>query len=123
MKSSDLGVYCNHLIQRGATHAKEIHPGSVATAPWVRLKCQFVCVGYGNGYCSPPDTRTPEQTRAILDGYRRAILFHIEVPHMPKKEKRYREFLDMLVDLEGEMFKDGFYKAFVLLAGPPPMLG
>jgi predicted metal-binding protein len=24
----------------------------------------------------------------------------------------------MLVDLEGEMFKDGYYKAFVFLAGP-----
>jgi len=24
----------------------------------------------------------------------------------------------MLVDLEGELFKDGFYKAFVFLAGP-----
>jgi len=24
----------------------------------------------------------------------------------------------MLIDLEGDMFKDGYYKAFVLLAGP-----
>jgi predicted metal-binding protein len=24
----------------------------------------------------------------------------------------------MLIDLEGEMFKDGYYKAFVFLAGP-----
>jgi|GEM_PF-2393063 len=27
-------------------------------------------------------------------------------------------YLDMLVNLEGELFKDGFYKAFVMLAGP-----
>ena len=37
---------------------------------------------------------------------------------MPEKEKHYREFFDMLVDLEGEIFKDGYYKAFVFLAGP-----
>jgi predicted metal-binding protein len=26
--------------------------------------------------------------------------------------------MDILADLEGEMFKDGFYRAFVLLSGP-----
>ena len=30
----------------------------------------------------------------------------------------HRKFFDKLVDLEGEVFKDGFYKAFVYLAGP-----
>jgi predicted metal-binding protein len=29
-----------------------------------------------------------------------------------------RQFLEMLIDLEGEIFKDGFYKAFVFLEGP-----
>jgi len=118
MVDISLEKYCAQAVARGATDAKEIHPSSVVTAPWVRLKCQFGCVGYGKGYCCPPDTPTPEQTRTILDSYHRCILFHIEVPHMPKKEKRYREFFDNLVDLEGEMFKDGFYKAFVMLAGP-----
>ncbi len=58
------------------------------------------------------------ETRRILDGYRRAILFHLECPKTPERRKRIKEFLDMLVDLEGELFKDGFYKAFVLLEGP-----
>jgi predicted metal-binding protein len=90
----------------------------VVTAPWVRLKCQFGCPGYDRGYCCPPHTPTPAETRAVLDSYHRALLFHIEVPHRPEKEKRYRAYFEMLTDLEGEMFKDGYYKAFVLLAGP-----
>ena len=118
MTDDDLEKHCKYAFERGATHAKQIHPSSVVTAPWVRLKCQFGCPLYGMGYCCPPDTPRPEETRAILDSYHRAILFHIEVPHMPKKEKHYRKFFDMLVDLEGEIFKDGFYKAFVYLAGP-----
>ena len=118
IKDKELEKYCKVAIQGGATHAKQIPPDSVVTEPWVRFKCQFGCPGYGKGYCCPPDTPTPRQTREMLDSYKRAILFHIEVPHMPQKEKRYRKFFNMLVDLEGELFKDGFYKAFVFLAGP-----
>jgi predicted metal-binding protein len=118
INDKDLEKYCKSAIKGGATHAKQIHPGTVVTAPWVPLKCQFGCPGYSKGYCCPPHTPTPDRTREILDAYQRAILFHIEVPHMPQKEKHYRKFFDMLVDLEGRLFKDGFYKAFVFLAGP-----
>jgi len=114
----DLQEYCLQAVEKGATHAKQIEPSSVVTAPWVRLKCQFGCPGYNKSHCCPPYTTTHEQTRAILDSYHRAILFHIEVPHRPEKEKHYRRFFDMLVDLEGEIFKDGYYKAFVFLSGP-----
>jgi predicted metal-binding protein len=116
--AEDLLNYCERAVREGATHAKPVHPGSVVTAPWVRLKCQFGCTGYGKSHCCPPFTPTHEQTRAILDSFERAILFHIEVPDMPKKEKHYRKYFDMLVDLEGEIFKDGYYKAFIFLAGP-----
>lgn len=118
MADPDLEIYCARAVEKGATHAKQIHPSSVVTAPWVRMKCQFGCPGYGKGWCCPPYTPTPRETRSVLDSYHRAILFHIEVPHMPKKERHYRKFFDMLVDLEGEMFKDGYYKAFVYLSGP-----
>ena len=102
----------------GVIDACIISPSQVVTAAWVRLKCQFGCPGYGKSYCCPPNTPTPEQTRKVLDSYQRALLFHIEVPDMPAKEKHYRKFFDALVDLEGEIFKDGYYKAFVFLAGP-----
>lgn len=118
--NSDLEKYRTRAIKGKATHAQQIHPSSVVTAAWVRLKCQFGCTGYGKGYCCPPDTPAPEQTRAIIDCYHRAILFHIETAKIPDRSRRefVTEFYEMLIDLEGEMFKDGYYKAFVFLAGP-----
>jgi predicted metal-binding protein len=115
---TELEKYCSAAIEAGVTHAKQIDPGSVVTAPWVRLKCQFGCPRYGKGYCCPPHTPTPDQTRAILDSYRRAILFHIEAPGAERKVKGRLEYLDTLVELEGRMFKDQYYKAFIFLEGP-----
>jgi len=118
MKDRDLENYCKRAEEKGATHSKQISPSSVVTIPWVRLKCQFGCVNFNSSYCCPPFTPTPEQTRAIIDCYHRAILFHLEVPKAPNRGARLREYFEMLTDLEGEIFKDGFYKAFVFLAGP-----
>jgi predicted metal-binding protein len=117
MQDPDLQKYCDEAVKMGATQAKQIDPNSVVTAPWVRWKCQFGCPEYGKGYCCPPDSPTPEQTRAVIDSYRRAILFHLENPKTPDRGKRSRDFYDMLIDLEVEMFKDGYYKAFALVAG------
>ena len=78
MSHKDLDQYCDLGIEAGAAHAKIIHPGTVITALWVRLKCQFGCAGYGKKYSCPPDTPSPEQMRSILDTYHRAIIFHAE---------------------------------------------
>ncbi|MGD0856664.1 MAG: DUF2284 domain-containing protein, partial [Dehalococcoidia bacterium] len=88
------------------------------TAPWPIWKCQYGCTGYGERYACPPDTPTWDRTRQLLDSYNRAILFHLEAPATPERGKIGREYLEKLVELEVEMFKDGYYKAFVLLAGP-----
>jgi len=119
MTDMDLRSYCMYAMERGATDAKQVHPGSVVTAPWVRLKCQFGCPMYGKGYCCPPESPSPEQTRAIIDCYRRAILFHHKVikKEGESRRKTSNEYYEMLVELEGTMFKDGHYKAFVFLAG------
>ncbi|MFB3925368.1 MAG: DUF2284 domain-containing protein [Syntrophales bacterium] len=116
--NDDLDKYIEYAIRNGATNAKQIQPGSVVTAPWVRLKCQYGCSGFGSSFCCPPNTPTPEETRKILDSYKRAVLFHLELPRMQGRGKRFDDFVAMLTDLEGEIFKDGYYKAFVFLAGP-----
>lgn len=118
MKHDDLDRYCRMALDGGVTDAVPIHPGSVVTAPWVRMKCQFGCPVYGMGYACPPHTPTHDQTRAVLDAYQRAILFHIEAPAAPDRGARYRAIMEMLLELEGVLFKDGYYKAFVLLSGP-----
>lgn len=118
MKGNDLKKYADYALKEGADTVKQIEPSSVVTAAWVRLKCQFGCGGYGHGYCCPPDTPTAEETRQVLDCYDRALLFHILTVSPEDRKKRLKKFFRMMIDLEGEIFKDGYYKAFVYLAGP-----
>ena len=113
MGEKSLEKYCTLALERGATHAKLIHPSSVVTAPWVRIKFQFGCVRYNKCYCCPPYSPTPEQTRAVIDCYHRAILFHLEAPPEPDQLRHLQEFSAMLTDLEGEVFKDGYYNALL----------
>ena len=117
MSNSDLQKFHKKAIKGGVTDVKLIHPSSVVTAPWVRFKCQFGCPFYGLSYCCPPDTPNHDQTRAVLDSYNRALLFHIELPDSEDRVKRSNKIHEMLVKMEGEVFKDGFYKAFILPIG------
>jgi predicted metal-binding protein len=115
MEGSGLDKYREEALRSGVAEAKVIETGSVVTAPWVRLKCLFSCPGGGKSHCCPPQTPAADETRAILDSYSKAILFHLAVPAFGEEHQRLQE---ILVKMEGDMFKDGYYKAFVLLAGP-----
>src|SRR5512139_2768938 len=68
--------FCKGALELGIEGAKIINPGSVVTAEWVRLKCQYGCPGFGESLCCPPRTPTPDMTRKVIDSYRRAILLH-----------------------------------------------
>jgi predicted metal-binding protein len=100
------------LVQRaeslGAESARLVRASTIATAPWVRLKCQYGCDGYGSSRCCPPHTPTPDGTRKVIDCYKRAILF----------EAGRREPRQIAVRLEREAFLAGYYKALGLGAGP-----
>jgi predicted metal-binding protein len=118
MDNTDLEKYCAFGKEHGVTDAKIIHPGTVVTAAWVRWKCRYGCPVYGERYTCPPDSPTHQQTREILDCYNRAILFHQVQPALPERSKIGKDFLNRMIELESEVFKDGYYKAFVFLAGP-----
>jgi predicted metal-binding protein len=107
--------YLTLALERGADHAKIIDTASIITAPWVRLKCQFGCYGYGRSLCCPPHTPTPEQTRQVLDSYTHALLLH---RHWRKGYTMVQEFNEMVVDLETTIFLDGYYKAWAMGSGP-----
>ena len=95
-------------LDLGALGARVVSPSAVQTAHWVRWKCQFGCSCYASSRMCPPHTPKPSQTRAMLDGYRRAVLF--EAP--PGQATR------IAADLERRLFLEGFYKALGLGAGP-----
>jgi len=107
--AADLESLAQRACRMGAHAAKVIEAASIATAPWVRLRCQYGCGGYNRTLCCPPYTPTPEETRRVADSYRHAILVHCK-PGANVKE--------LVVALEREVFLAGFYKAFALGAGP-----
>jgi len=101
--------FCGRALEMGALHAKIIKPSRVTTAQWVRLKCQYGCGGYGKRLTCPPYSPSHEQTRRMLDEYRRILLVHSS----PGKIVR-----EIVITLEREAFLAGYYKAFAIGCGP-----
>jgi predicted metal-binding protein len=101
--------FLKRIVELGATEAKIIESSSVVTAEWVRLKCQYGCGGYGTTYCCPPHTPRPEETRQVMDCYKKAILAHFG---------RNVRVTKTMVELEKEVFLAGYFKAFSFGAGP-----
>ena len=99
----------------GAADAKIVPPETVVTAPWVRLKCQFGCGGWGGRLTCPSHSPTPEQTRAVLDCYRLAVLIQSPVP---AGSDDWTPISRIVVALEREAFLAGHYQAFAFGCGP-----
>jgi predicted metal-binding protein len=110
--------FCKKAIEMGIEGAKIIDPGSVVTAEWVRIKCQYGCPGFGESLCCPSRTPTPEMTRKVIDSYQKAILLHQRLVKGKKRTERGRVFSKAIVRLEIEMFLDGYYKAWSMGSGP-----
>jgi len=104
--------WVRRAVEVGAAEAKVISPGTVVTATWVRLKCQYGCGGHGLRLTCPPYSPTPQQTRAMLDEYRVALLVH------NPGDAKWISIKDIVADLEREIFLAGHYKAFAFGSGP-----
>jgi len=110
--------FCKKAIEMGAEDAKVIDPASVVTAEWVRMKCQYGCPGFGMSLCCPPRAPTPDMTRKVIDSYRKAILLHQRLVKGEKRKEKGETFRKAILQLEIEMFLDGYYKAWSMGAGP-----
>ncbi|MDD5308582.1 MAG: DUF2284 domain-containing protein [Deltaproteobacteria bacterium] len=102
--------FVERALALGAAEAKIIDCATVATAAWVRMKCQFGCDGWASNLCCPPHTPTPDETRRVLDCYEKAVLIH--------NTKTGRGVSKVVVKLEREIFLEGHHKAFGFGAGP-----
>ena len=118
LSNKGLETYCQKALSAGTTQVTVIEGKQIITSPWVRWKCQFGCQNYDKYYCCPPRTPTPEQTRQMLDSYNRAILFHLQWTHSQQSGRVIKAHLEITVSLERDLFLDGYYRAFSLLAGP-----
>ena len=104
--------------EMGIDGAKIIDPGSIVTAEWVRMKCQYGCSGFGESLCCPPRTPTPDITRKVIDSYQKAILLHQRLLKGKKRWVKAKTFSKTIVRLEIEIFLDGYYKAWSMGYGP-----
>jgi len=109
-----LESFCKKAIKMGIEGAKIIDPGSIVTAEWVRMKCQYGCPGFGMSLCCPPRTPTPDITRKVIGSYQKAILLHRRL----QKGEMMGTFNEVVVRLEIEMFLNGYYKAWSMGSGP-----
>ena len=99
---------CARAIELGAKTAKIISIDTVVTAPWVRMRCQYGCAGYGSRLSCPPYSPTPEQTQKVLDCYKTGIFMEGELWKVNP----------VMVALEREIFLSGYYKAWSMGEGP-----
>ncbi|MCX6112735.1 MAG: DUF2284 domain-containing protein [Proteobacteria bacterium] len=102
-------IFTKKAVVLGAKEAKIIDAKTIITAAWVRMKCQFGCDGYGSNLCCPPYTPKPEETRKVIDCYKKAILIH---------NTNKGSITKTIVKLEREIFLSGYYKALGFGAGP-----
>ncbi len=110
--------FCKEAIEIGIDGAKMIDPGSIVTAEWVRMKCQFGCPGFGESLCCPPHSPTPDVTRKVIDSYRIAILLHQKLPNKKSRWRSFEKFSKTILRLETEIFLDGYYKTWSMGCGP-----
>lgn len=94
--------YYEYLRTNGADLAMEIDPKTVTTAALTIYKCKFGCSSYGKNYCCPPNVPTYLETKAMIDCYTRAILFHTHTSNT---------ITPLAAELARELFLDGYYKA------------
>jgi predicted metal-binding protein len=71
----------------------------ISVAHWVRLKCKYGCKNYATSWCCPPETPTPDQTKALLNEYQKALLLCGSV----RNSHFYRD-------------NHGYYRAFSLVS-------
>jgi len=115
VKREKFTSYRKLALEKGIDQAVVVETSRVVTAPWVRMKCQFGCSGYGVSLCCPPRTPTPDEMRTILDSYTFGILLHRQIKKGGKSVERLSE---TAADIERALFLDGYYKAWTLGAGP-----
>ena len=104
------------FARRGFPDHRWLDPRDIVVAEWVRMKCRFGCREYGRNAACPPNTPPVEECARFFREYRRAAVFHFpKTVDRPEDRHAWTRKLNLeLIKLEGEVFKAGFVKAFLL---------
>jgi len=123
----DLEAYKEKAIALGATQAAIVKAKDIIVDERVVLKCQIPrCFGYGTCAHCPPHTMKPGELRQLLEGYRWAVFFIVDVPSgiivrdkatLKEREAAYQKIFHIVNDIESMAFYDGHYLAFGFAAG------
>ena len=123
----DLDAYKGKAIALGATQAAIVKAKDIIVDERVVLKCQIPrCFGYGTCAHCPPHTMKPGELRQLLEGYRWAVFFIVDVPSgiivrdkatLKEREAAYQKIFHIVNDIESMAFYDGHYLAFGFAAG------
>ena len=103
----------NKAIESGAEKAKVIDTDTIVVEEWVRWKCKYGCPFYAKDAFHPPCAPDAESTGRVIKEYSKGILMN---------GPRGKALTEAVVKLEGEAYREGYYKAFALTAlssGPP----
>jgi predicted metal-binding protein len=101
---------------RGFTDFRWLDPKDIVVAQWVRMKCLYGCWEYGRTATCPPHAPSVAECDRFFHEYKRAVVFHFE-KKVDKPEDRHawsRKINRSLLDLEIDVFKAGYERAFVL---------
>ncbi|MDA8089108.1 MAG: DUF2284 domain-containing protein [Nitrospiraceae bacterium] len=100
----------NRILAIGFRNAVSIRASDIHIPGWTNLKCRYGCAHYGKKPNCPPNSITEEETKALINDCRTALLLEGEPPS--------RDFQLKVLKAEKEAFNSGFYKAFSFWAGP-----
>jgi len=101
-------------IEEGAEDARVVRSSDIVVANWTRWKCRYGCPNYGKSLMCPPNSPTPDETRALLKDYEYALLI---------KYDSDEDHHGRLLSLEHRAFLSGYHPALALTAGSCHLCG
>jgi predicted metal-binding protein len=119
MTADELGQWCERAVALGAGAATAMRAQDVVVADWVRMKCLFGCDEPGVHKTCPPNAPAVDQTRCVVREFESAILLEAgPIVGSERSDDESRRLNEAGLALERELFLAGFYKAWLMGAGP-----
>jgi predicted metal-binding protein len=116
-RPADAAALAALAVRLGADGATHLAAHDIVVAEWVLMKCRYGCPDCGRRRTCPPFTPSPDQFRAVLQGYRSSLLIWVEAAGRDDLPTTRRRLHQAIVDLERAAFLDGNHKAFGLVDG------